>query len=36
MRKVFAELFSSVDGVVEAPNEWQPASDEEMGAVRDR
>src|SRR6478672_10917199 len=33
MRKVTAGLFSSIDGVVEAPNEWQPAFDEEMGAV---
>jgi dihydrofolate reductase len=33
MRKVFAGLFSSVDGVVQAPNEWQPAFDEEMGAA---
>lgn len=33
MRKVYAALFSSVDGVVEAPNEWQPAFDDEMGAA---
>ncbi len=33
MRKVTAGLFSSIDGVVEAPNEWQPAFDEEMGAA---
>jgi dihydrofolate reductase len=33
MRKVYAGLFSSVDGVVQAPNEWQPAFDEEMGAA---
>ena len=33
MRKVTAGLFSSLDGVVEAPNEWQPAFDEEMGAA---
>jgi dihydrofolate reductase len=33
MRKVYAGLFSSIDGVVEAPNEWQPAFDEEMGAA---
>jgi len=33
MRKVYAGLFSSVDGVVEAPNEWQPSFDEEMGAA---
>jgi dihydrofolate reductase len=32
VRKVTAGLFSSLDGVVEAPNEWQPAFDEEMGA----
>jgi dihydrofolate reductase len=36
MRKVYAGLFSSVDGVVEAPNEWQPAFDEEMGAALGR
>jgi dihydrofolate reductase len=36
MRKVTAGLFSSIDGVVEAPNEWQPAVDEEMGAVLSR
>lgn len=33
MRKVFAALFSAIDGVVEAPNEWQPSFDEEMGAA---
>ncbi|HET9974993.1 MAG TPA: hypothetical protein VFQ68_42650 [Streptosporangiaceae bacterium] len=27
-----AGLFSSLDGVVEAPSEWQPAFDEEMGS----
>ncbi len=32
MRKVYAGLFSSVDGVVEAPNEWQPAFDPERWA----
>jgi hypothetical protein len=32
MRKVYAGLFSSIDGVVEAPNEWQPAFDEEKPA----
>jgi dihydrofolate reductase len=36
MRKVYAGLFSSIDGVVEAPNEWQPAFDEEMGAAMSR
>jgi len=36
MRKVYAGLFSSVDGVVEAPNEWQPGFDEEMGAALSR
>jgi dihydrofolate reductase len=36
MRKVFAGLFSSIDGVVGAPNEWQPAFDEEMGAALSR
>jgi dihydrofolate reductase len=33
MRKVTAGLFSTIDGVVEAPNVWQTAFDEEMGAV---
>jgi dihydrofolate reductase len=33
MRKVYAGLFSSIDNVVEAPNEWQPDFDEEMGAA---
>jgi dihydrofolate reductase len=36
MRKVVAALFSSLDGVVEAPNEWQFAFDEEMGAAMGR
>src|SRR6478609_5524553 len=36
MRKVTAGLFSSIDGVVEAPNEWQPAFDDDMGAVLSR
>ena len=36
MRKVYAGLFSSIDGVVERPNEWQPAFDEEMGAALSR
>jgi dihydrofolate reductase len=36
MRKVTAGLFSSIDGVVQAPNEWQPAFDEEMGAALSR
>jgi dihydrofolate reductase len=36
MRKVTAGLFSSIDGVVQAPNEWQPAFDEEMGAAMSR
>ncbi len=36
MRKVTAGLFSSIDGVVEAPNEWQPGFDEEMGATLSR
>lgn len=36
MRKVTAGLFSSIDGVVEAPNEWQSAFDEEMGATLNR
>ena len=33
MRKVYAGLFSTIDGVVEAPNEWQTAFDDEMGAA---
>ena len=32
MRKVVAGLFSSIDGVVGAPNEWQTSFDDEMGA----
>ncbi|MEY2449906.1 MAG: hypothetical protein QOH79_3382 [Acidimicrobiaceae bacterium] len=36
MRKVTAGLFSSIDGVVEAPNEWQPGFDDEMGAALNR
>jgi dihydrofolate reductase len=36
MRKVAAGLFSSIDGVVQAPNEWQPAFDEDMGAELSR
>jgi dihydrofolate reductase len=36
MRKVTAGLFSSIDGVVQAPNEWQPGFDDEMGAVMNR
>jgi dihydrofolate reductase len=33
MRKVTAGLFSSIDGVVEAPDQWQPTFDDEMGAA---
>ena len=36
MRKVSAALFSTLDGVVEAPNEWQFAFDDEMGAAMSR
>lgn len=36
MRKVTAGLFSSIDGVVQAPNEWQPAFDDEMGTALSR
>lgn len=36
MRKVFASLFSSIDGAVQAPNEWQHAFDEGMGAAMNR
>lgn len=31
MREVISGLFMSVDGVVEAPDQWQFAFDEEMG-----
>ncbi|MFK4691871.1 dihydrofolate reductase family protein [Streptomyces pristinaespiralis] len=33
MRKVVSGLFISLDGVAQAPNEWQFAFDEEMGAA---
>ncbi|GAA3756790.1 dihydrofolate reductase family protein [Salinactinospora qingdaonensis] len=33
MRKVVSGLFMSVDGVVESPERWQFAFDEEMGAA---
>lgn len=33
MRKVTASLFISLDGVVQAPNEWQFAFDEQMAAA---
>ena len=33
MRKVYAGLFSTIDGVVEAPDQWQTAFDDEMGAA---
>lgn len=36
MRKVYAGLFSSIDGVVGAPNERRPGFDEEMGAALQR
>jgi dihydrofolate reductase len=36
MRKVTAGLFSSIDGVVEAPNKWQTSFDDEMGAALSR
>jgi dihydrofolate reductase len=36
MRKVTAGLFSTIDGVVEAPDQWQTAFDEEMGAALNR
>ena len=36
MRKVIASLFSTLDGVVEAANEWQFAFDDEMGAAMSR
>ena len=36
MRKLAAGLFSSIDGVVEAPNEWQPGFDDEMGVALQR
>ncbi|MFI0367327.1 dihydrofolate reductase family protein [Actinomadura sp. 1N219] len=36
MRKVQAGLFSSVDGVIESPDQWQLTFDDEMGAVMSR
>lgn len=36
MRKIYAGLFSSIDGVVESPDQWQPAFDDEMGAALGR
>lgn len=33
MRKVVSGLFISLDGVVEAPDQWQYEFDDEMGAV---
>ena len=36
MRKVYAGLFSSIDGVVQSPDQWQPAFDDEMGAALSR
>jgi dihydrofolate reductase len=33
MRKVVSGLFISLDGVVQAPNEWQFEFDEDMGAA---
>jgi dihydrofolate reductase len=33
LRKIVSVLFISLDGVVESPNQWQFAFDEEMGAV---
>jgi dihydrofolate reductase len=36
MRKVTAGLFSSIDGVVEASNEWHTSFDDEMGAALSR
>ncbi|MFF0425503.1 dihydrofolate reductase family protein [Streptomyces sp. NPDC004520] len=33
MRKVVSSPFISLDGVVQSPNEWQFAFDEEMGAA---
>ena len=36
MRKLTAGLFSSIDGAVEAPDQWQPAFDEEMGEALSR
>ena len=36
MRKVYAGLFMSLDGVVEAPDQWQFSFDDEMGAALSR
>jgi hypothetical protein len=33
---MYAGLFSSLDGVVEAPNEWQSSFDGEIGAALSR
>jgi dihydrofolate reductase len=33
MRTVFSSLFISLDGVVESPDQWQFAFDDEMGAA---
>jgi dihydrofolate reductase len=33
VRKVYSGLFISLDGVVESPDQWQQAFDEEMGAA---
>jgi hypothetical protein len=32
MRKLFSGLFISLDGVAEAPDQWQFEFDDEMGA----
>jgi hypothetical protein len=37
MRKVVASLFTTIDGVVEAPEKWHfPYFDVEMGAAIER
>src|SRR5215207_10015187 len=36
MRTVTAGLFISLDGVVESPDQWQFAFDDEMGAAMSR
>ena len=30
MRKIVAGLFSTLDGVIEAPEKWNPCYDEEL------
>ena len=36
MRKLTTALFSSIDGVVQSPDQWQPGFDDEMGAAMNK